>query len=272
MKQKNKDKSIRKLAISAVLSVMLALSAAVAVFCFFFVDLGQEREIIAIPDFVGIKAEDALDTDKVRLERELVFSESAPIGVVISQEPYAGARRKLVKGERYTVRLTVSMGRETYSIPDLCGYTSAEAKIALRKLGATVRIVYVYDGDAPRDTVLSTSPAAGESVEPYDKVTLFVSRDRIEMPVKVRDFCGMNKEAACAEILADGLVIGNVTEEYRNEGKDGTVIFQSLAVGSYVKRGSTVDIVVLTSEIAEAIHPFGRYITEENGEINGSDD
>jgi beta-lactam-binding protein with PASTA domain len=164
------------------------------------------------------------------------------------------------------------LGKEAYEIPDLCGYSCADAKIALRKLGATVRIVYVYDELADPDRVMRISPAAGKSIEPYDKVTIFVSRDQVEKPVKVRDFCGMTKESACLRILADGLLVGKIAEEYRENGEVGTVISQSIAKGCYVKKGSEIDITVISQKTIEDAHPFGRYITEENGEINGSED
>ncbi len=266
MNTKTNDRTIKKLTIFALLSVAVFIMTVICVFVYFFVNFDGERELIEIPRFEGKQYSEIGDLDKILLERELVFSDEIPEGVIISQFPYAGARRKLAEGEKYTVKLTVSMGKETQKIPELKNYKYNEAAAALRSIGADIRIVSVYDDKVEGDLVLKTSPHAGESIERGDKVTLFVSRNHIQSPVCVKDFVGLPLDMACAEILAMGLTLGEITEVYCQEASDGEVVSQSLVPESYVLYGTRIDIVVVASEKTENLHPFRKDIAEENGD------
>ena len=272
MNTKTDDKTIKRLTIFALLSVAVFILTVICVFLYFFANPDGEREIIEIPRLTGKKYADIGELDNIELERELVFSNEIPEGEVISQFPYAGARRKLAEGEKYTVKLTVSMGRETQKIPDLRNFKYNEAAAALRSIGADIRIVSVYDDDTEGDLVLRTSPKSGESIERGDKVTLFISRNHIHSSVCVKSFVGLPCDVACAEILAQGLKIGEIREAYSVEFSDGEVVFQSLAPESYVLYGTKIDIVVCGGQKTEDLHPCRKDIAKENGEINESID
>ena len=266
MNTKINDRKIKKLAIFALLSVAVFILTVICVFIYFFVNPDGEREIIEISSYAGKKYSEILPSRKIELERELVFSDDVPEGEIIAQFPNAGARRKIVKGEKYTVKLTVSLGKETKSIPNLENYKYNEASAALRSIGAEIRVVSVYDDNAESDMVLRTSPAAGVAVERGDTVTLFISRNHIRGSVCVKDFAGLPIEVACAEILAQGLNLGEVIELDDNECAEGAVVSQSVAPGSYVLYGTKIDIVVGSGEKRENLHPFRKDITEKNGE------
>ena len=272
MNTKADVKTIKKLTIFALLSVAVFVLTAICVFAYFFVNFDGEREIIEIPKLTGKKYSDIQSFEKIELERELVFSDEIPEGEVISQLPYAGARRKLAEGEKYTVKLMVSMGKERQDLPDLKNCKYSEAAAILRSIGARIRIVSVFDDNSDRDIVLSTSPAAGERIDRGDKVTLFVSRNHIHGSVCVNSFIGLSKELACADILSQGLMLGEISECYCDDFAEGEVISQSIAPNSLVLHGTKIDIVVCRGQKNEDLHPFGRGIIQENGEINESVD
>ena len=269
MRSKNRDDSIKKIAVTAMISLFVAAFSWVGVLCFFFVDFSGGLKTIEIPDFVGLRFEDLVQAEGISIESEPVFSSDIPEGVVISQEPLGGAKRKIAEGESCTVRLIVSLGKETGSIPDLEKYKYTDAAAVLRTLGAKIRIVSIYDGAADSDTVLRTLPAAGERIEKGDRVTLFVSRKHARSAVCVRNFTGMPLDRAATEILSSGLSLGKVTEEWHIGATHGTVISQSIAEGSVVPYGSRIDIVVNKKVNEENLHPFRKRQIKENGEING---
>ena len=272
MNTKTDRKTIKRLTIFALLSVAIFILTVICVFAYFFVNFDGEREIIEIPELAGKKYAEIQPFEKIEFERELVFSDEIPEGEVISQFPYAGARRKLAEGEKYTVKLTVSLGRETQRIPDLKDYKYNEAAAALRSIGAEIRIVSVYDDETEGDLVLESSPKAGERIERGDKVTLFVSRNHIQSPVCVKNFVGLPLDVACTEILAQGLTPGEISSGSSDEFAAGMVISQSIAPNSCVLYGAKIDIVVCEGQKTEGLHPFRKDIAKENGEINESVD
>ena len=173
-------------------------------------------------------------------------------------------------GEKYTVKLTVSLGKDRRAVPELKNYEYPSAAAALRAVGAKIKIVSVYDDKMQPDLVLRTSPEYGSTIERGDTVTLFVSRNHVNKPIRVRDFVGMTLEKASAEILADGLILGEI--EYNADSLETReVTWQSIEPESLVPYGRKIDIAVGTGRAKEELHPFRGQTTEENGEINGID-
>lgn len=272
MKSKTDGKTIKRLAIFAVLSVVFFILTVICVFAYFFGIFESKRDVIEIPSFVGKQSFEIRSFERIELERELVFSDEIPEGEIISQFPYAGARRKLADGEKYTVKLTVSMGKETQSVPNLENYKYNEAAAALRSIGAKIRIVSIYDDKKEPDIILRSSPASGARIERGDTVTLFVARNHIRGSVCVKNFVGLPFDVACAELLTQGLTLGELIEQSSDEFASGEIIFQSIAPESYVLYGSKIDITVSTGPKTEDLHPFRKDIAKENGEINESVD
>jgi len=263
---KKEEISSKKLLFGAVVSMAVLATTAICVFFALFVNTKRDRDIIIIPSFVGQKYTELEPHDRINFECELVYSDDVPEGEIISQTPYSGARRKVAFGALCTVKLTVSMGAEDRTLPDLKNYTYAQAASMLRTLGAQIRIVSVYDDEAEGDRVLYTSPTAGARIEHGDRVTLFVCRKHVKGSVRVRDLTGLTQKAACTKILADGLLLGEIIFEASDTVEEGCVISQSLAPETYVKYHSTINITVSTGkeDKIDQLHPFGRYITDED--------
>ena len=257
---KKKEISIKKLLFGALISLAVLISSAVCAFMFLFVSTQRVRDVIIIPSLVGRKYSEIQDYDRITFECEHVYSSDVPEGEIISQEPYSGARRKVAEGELYTVKLMVSLGEEDKTLPNLKNYTYADAARVLRELGAQIRIVSVYDDEAESDRVLHTSPKAGERIERGERVTLFVCRKHIKGSVKVRDFVGYDQGAACAQMIADGLLVGEIRFESSDTAESGVVISQSIAAGSYVRYHTKIDITVSLGkeDKFDKLHPFGR--------------
>ena len=263
---KKKEISSKRLLLGAFISIAVLVTTSVCVFFALFVNTKRDRDLIIIPSFVGQKYAELEPHDRIKFECELVYSDDVPEGEIISQSPYSGARRKVELGALCTVTLTVSMGAEDRTLPELKNYTYTEAASTLRKLGAQIRIVSVYDDEAESDRVLYTSPAAGARIEHGERVTLFICRKHVKGSVKVRDLTGLDQSSACTKILADGLLLGEITFELSDTVEEGYVISQSIAAGSYVRYHSTINITVSAGkkDQIDQLHPFGRYITDED--------
>lgn len=263
---KNKEISSKRLLFGAFISIAVLVATAICVFFALFANSKRDRDTIIIPSFVGGKYAELEPQDRIRFESELVYSDNVPEGEIISQEPYSGARRKVADGELFTVKLIVSMGAEENKLPDLRNVTYTEAAAMLRALGVQIRIVSVYDENAEIDRVLYTSPDAGAKINRGDRVTLFVCRKHIKGSVRVSDLAGLDQGSACAKLLAEGLLIGEILYEPSDTVGEGIVISQSIDAGSYVRYHSKINITVSTGkeDKIDQLHPFGRYITDED--------
>jgi serine/threonine-protein kinase len=145
-----------------------------------FVSAGPAR--IRVPDVVGLTRE-AAETRLGRLGLEVSTSESEsnrPSGEVLSQSPGTGAKAR--RGD--SVSLVVSQRRskpnqakQEVQVPDVVGFSVADAKQALRRegLGVVVRR-RTTDKRAEDGEVLRQSPAGGRDVGKGSPVTLVVGK------------------------------------------------------------------------------------------------
>lgn len=267
MKREKRDNSLKKLVIFALASVAMSMLVAIGVFLYFFASRGIRRNAVVIPDLVGQTFSGISLQDGITIESEPIFSADVPEGKIISQFPAGGAKRRIAEGEKCTLKVWVSLGREKKSIPDLSGFSYTEGAAALRTIGARIRIVSVYDDGAEPDIIIRTSPRVGEEIENGDTVTLFVSRNHIHTPVRVRNYTNMPLCSAVAEMLSDGLVLGEIKYVPTGDGGEGRVISQSIAEGSIVFYGSKIDLTV-GGEQTEELPQMG--ILPKNGETDGS--
>ena len=191
-----------------------------------------------MPDLVGqdlLLAQDAIEQLGGSAEAEYSYSEEFEEGVVIGQSRRVGARVK----QGVTVTLTVSQGTQWYYLEDYTGQSEAEAVDALSALGVeSVDAIYVQS-EAPVGTVVAVAPEPGRQAK--DTPVMFtVSGRRILMP----SLTGFTLENARALIEAEGMELGTVTEGYAADALPNTVIAQSVAAGTELLTGATVEITV----------------------------
>jgi serine/threonine-protein kinase len=94
------------------------------------------------------------------------FSDTVPLGSVISQDPRRGTA---FRGDR--IELVVSKGPELVEVPDLIGQSASSAAAQLEALGLEVDEVRFFDDS---ETVVRQSPGGGELVESGTTVTLYL--------------------------------------------------------------------------------------------------
>ncbi len=236
--EKEEKRYTRRLFLWAVIAGLVCAGLLVATLVYFFVPRDSDTYILDIPTFVG-KAEGEIGRySGIEIEKEWVYSTDVPKGRVISQTPYGGARRKLKSGDSYDVKIFISLGEKTERIPDLSGVGANSAAAALRGLHARVRSVAIY-GDGEDGRVLYTSPRANSEIRAGDTVTMFISRQRVDKPVRVPDFCGLELAEAYRMALMSGLYIA----ESDTVLFDSIVQRQSIPAGSIVKRGSYISFI-----------------------------
>ncbi len=166
------------------------------------------------------------------------FSETVPLGSVISTDPGPGDR--ILPGDR--IEAVVSKGPERYVVPDLRGQTPDAAEALLKdtklKLGQQTE---AYDQEVPEGQIIGVDGVAvGDQVKRDTAIDVIVSKGR--EPLEVQDFTGQTKDAAVAGLQGIGFTV-TTQEEFSDTVPAGTVISQNPASGTKL-RGDAITIVV----------------------------
>ena len=201
---------------------------------------------VTVPDVVGLQqaaAESALTGAGLAVGTVTEsFSETAPVGEVMSQTPTAGA--SVAPGT--AVDLEVSKGPAPggdKEVPNVVGMTQAQAESALTGAQLTLgTVTEVYSDTVLAGEVISQNPAAGAMVAENTPVNLTISKG--PAPVAVPNVVGLTQAAAEAALTGAGLAVGAVTDAFSLTVPAGQVISQNPAAGVEVAPGTSVDLVV----------------------------
>ena len=195
-----------------------------------------------VPDIIGLKEDEAIEAlkkatlgYKVKQENDNKIAE----GLVISASEDEGT----VVEKNSTITIIVSLGAKAFDVPDVAGKDKDEAKKTLKDLGLNVKIEYKADDTVEVEKVLSTEPAAYTQAKYGDDITVFVSSGRDSTDVVVPKVVGLSsRDAAKASLEANGLKLGDVSEEYSDDVPSGRVMKQDIDAGSKVPTGTAVNI------------------------------
>ncbi|GAA2133174.1 serine/threonine protein kinase [Glycomyces algeriensis] len=216
--------------------------------------LDQSRESVA-----AYAEEEGFEVDLVD-----GYSESVPVGGIISQEPGVGDRIR--RGA--TITVVVSQGPERYQVPNLAGMTEDEARGELAAFSAEIEVEHEYSVDAKAGEVTRTDPTAGEEVKAGTPVTLYVSDGY--PPNEVPDVVGLTEADARAAIETEGLPVGEVTRRTSDTIAEGLVIEQDPSPASPVGPENPVNLVISSGpEMIEVPDVVGMDLGEATDELEG---
>lgn len=203
---------------------------------------------VAVPPVEGLAVADAraacARAGLLLSEEERRHSDTLPPGSVVTQTPAAGVP---VKPGR-TVRVSVSMGQERVSVPDLRGMSERQAELALENAQLLRgRTAEVRAGSSGR-RVRASRPASGEEVARGDSVDLLVATGDATEEYQMPALVGQDVDDVRALVESRGFKIGRVEMRAASGVFPGTVLVQDPVRGSLVRRGDTIDLVVATPQ------------------------
>ncbi len=202
---------------------------------------------VEIPNFCGQTAEEIAFEDYLEVRTEYRYDAEVPSGVVISQTPGAGNRRKLTRENPHCkLLLVVSLGEERVVLPNVIGQDARSAAAALRELGVAVKLERKKSA-YPEGSVFEMSLRAGTEVPKGSTLTLTVSDGIPSKTPEVPDVRGLSRSDALVRIWLAGLTLDSV-KEIPSEKPSGIVIDQSLRPGSLVAAGSGITLTVSREE------------------------
>lgn len=197
---------------------------------------------VVVPNVVGLtqdEAEEMLKAEGLEVEVKEASEQGTETGVVVRQDPVAGMEVK--KGR--VIRIWVNKGPGSVWLPDLTGAEEREATLALEGRGFKVKVTRENHDSVPAGYVIRQFPAGDSNQPKGSEVTLVVSKGPVEKEVIVPSVVGLNVDQAETALGAVELSLGKVTEKPSDQDK-GVIIEQSIAPGTSVKKGTTIDVVV----------------------------
>ena len=156
---------------------------------------------------------------------------------VTATDPGAGER--VPKGSK--VRVNVSSGPETAAVPSVVGLSISDAISKLNAAGFNANPRYVNNSTAPKDQVISQSPAPGTTETKGSSVVVNVSNGPPQ--VTVPDVVGYTSQQAVSTLEAAGF---QVQQQYvsTDASQDNIVQSQSPPGNSKAEMHSPVTIVI----------------------------
>ena len=166
---------------------------------------------------------------------EEVNNDVAP-GLFIRSDPAVGDSVPVTTA----VQVWTSTGPEDTKVPDVTGFTQAQATEAIEAAGLQVAVGVTPESSpkVARLSVTRTEPVAGTAAKKGDEVQLFISSGLVDLP----DLTGMTKEEAL-QVLGDLGLSSNTTNTPTPEEQVGKVVSQSVNPGQ-VNQGSQVELTI----------------------------
>lgn len=206
----------------------------------------QETEQVEMIRVVGMHVDEAKrKLLELELSPEIKYEENSSYdaGTVLR----ASVQDGLMIDKGTTIVLTVAEAAEGVEVPDAAGKSQTEATSILEKEGFVVNVVESPDPQVEKGIVISQSPEAGTTASAGSSITIRVSRGADDNKVRVPDLMGMEEMDATVSLTEIGLTVGNVTETpHEDASLTGKVCYQSYSVGSYVEKGTPVDLRIST--------------------------
>ena len=158
-------------------------------------------------------------------------------GVVFGQSPLPG---QLAMPDT-PVRMTVSLGPQVRSVPDVQDLVASRAQVVLETSGFVV-LTDSVESTVPRGRVVSVSPPP-DSVVPLPaevRMTVSTGPPLVDMPMVL----GLTQDEAVAKLDSLGLVVSDIKEVFRFGRDQGVVVEQEPAADTRLAPGTAVQLSV----------------------------
>lgn len=248
-KKARKGKKKRTIFLPVLFGITVAFALACLALCWAILNdsstLMSEKADVVLADYSGmtqdeVNAQPQVSSGQITVNWEQSYSNDYAAGYVYKQSPVAG--RTVREGQ--SVTLTVSLGIQSVTVPDVTNYLQADAEQQLKNLGVSVLVTQAVEPTVASGSVIRTDPAAGSQVAAGSTVVVYVSRPQVSTTAKVPSLVGLSSVNDARTLLVQNkLGLGSTTEQYSDKPA-GTIIGQNPAAGSTVKVNSRVSVTV----------------------------
>ena len=200
---------------------------------------------VQIPNLVGKTVDEAkqiLEENKlIYVEDGTEYSTEYEEGQIISQNPTYVENRNIKQNTE--VKVVVSLGTETTTVPKLKGLTKDEAEETAEKSKIKLNIVEETSKTVEAGIIIKQDTDEGETVNAGDTVTVYLSIGTGIKQVAVTSVFGRD-EATAKQILESAGLVVQVEYDEDSTKDNGVVLRQSIDSGTTVDEGTTIVITV----------------------------
>lgn len=274
-KKARKGKKKRTVFLPVLFGITVAFALACLALCWAILNdsstLMSEKADVVLADYSGmtqdeVNAQPQVSSGQITVNWEQSYSNDYAAGYVYKQSPVAG--RTVREGQ--SVTLTVSLGIQSVTVPDVTNYLQADAEQQLKNLGVSVLVTQAVEPTVASGSVIRTDPAAGSQVAAGSTVVVYVSRPQVSTTAKVPSLVGLSSVNDARTLLVQNkLGLGSTTEQYSDKPA-GTIIAQNPAAGSTVKVNSRVSVTVSAGPEPEPEVPEEPASSAEGGDSASS--
>ena len=241
--KKEKTAQTKKKQVSARVKRNRRIAALIAILIGAFVwygFLGPGSKVV-VPSLAGLTVKEATTSLKdLGLSLDVAseeFSEDIPDGKIISSNPAGGGR----VSPNGTVDVTISKGKERYSVPNLQGLKQDVAEQQLKENKLVLgEVKEEFSNEFPKGFIMRSEPIAGERVKRDSQVNIVISLG-VEQ-VAFSDYKGKSGEQALNELTDAGFEV-KTKYVYSEDLPIGAVISQTPGAGQ-ADKGSTITLLV----------------------------
>jgi beta-lactam-binding protein with PASTA domain len=168
---------------------------------------------------------------------------SLPVGIILDQTPAAATpiRRGRV------VKVVTSSGPPAGILPDLAGLTRRQAEATLQREGYRLgRLLHVRQPNVTVPTVLYQYPPAGLVLPRGETVAMVVAEPSLPVVYCMPDLRGLSLFLARDLIASAGCVASSVTFSRERDQAPNTILDQSPAPGTRIRKGARIELVAST--------------------------
>lgn len=200
---------------------------------------------VEIPDLVGKELNYATDLLAEHHLRIKIIDQQLDLKIpedhVIAQQPRPGI--KIPKN--HAIRVIVSKGIETTTVPEVVGKPWREARRILKQNSFRIgNIAYVRSGEVPVDAVIAQTPQSYLEVNTGEQVDLLVSRGPYKKVMVMPDLIEEQLSYGLDVIEKLGLVLSKVEYEQYPGVPPNTVLSQIPKPGTLIEEQNIVTFVV----------------------------
>ncbi len=201
---------------------------------------------VDIPNLAGKTVDEAkeiLKQSKLNyIEEDQEYNTEVPEGQIISQNPPYVEGRKIK--ENTDIKVVVSKGTETTTVPKLKGLTKDEAEEAADDAKIKLDFQEETSKTVEAGVIIKQEKSEGEKVNAGDTVKVYISIGTGIKQVKVVSVVWQDEETAKKTLEDLGLVIEKVNYSKDKSQTNGVVLEQSLSANTTVDEGSKVTLTV----------------------------
>ncbi len=211
---------------------------------------------VEIPNVANLPLTEAIDiVEGVGLVAGNETSESSDDiekGQVIRTIPQSGK----IRDEGTEIEFIVSSGKESVSLADYVGRDINEVKDLLaRQNFESVRTIEEYSNE-PADRIISQNPIANSEIIPEETELVFTISKGPRLLTVIDLTKSYNEQTLNDYAQSSGLNIRIIKESFSEDIPKGFVISQTPKVGTKLKPGSNIEVVLSKGPVAKKIKTF----------------